>query len=218
MSNYKKLLIVICTIAHMFSASANANQNIITFNFTGYVLFSDPSFNAPIDSLVSGSFSYDLNAPANIVYSAPPTTFSFYNYSSPSALTVNFSGYNITSDELQYDLYDNQNGNVEDQFTLSAPLSKLDGVDYGKFSLILASSYGEENRNALIGYQPPKTLDLSLFNSTNNLTYGALLKDNAYTLLFSIDSLAPIPENESYLLLLAGLGIIGFIRRRKTYS
>lgn len=218
MSKNKKLSTLIFALATGFSSYANALSNIVSFNFTGAVIYSDPSLNAPVDSLVSGSFSYDLNAPANIVYSAPPTTFSFYNYSSPSALTVNFSGYNIASDDLQYDLYDNQNGNVEDQFTLSAHLAKLDGIDYGRFALVLASSYGVENRNALIGNQPPQTLDLSLFNNTNDYTYGALIRDNAYTLLFSIHSLAPVPETESYLLLLAGLGVIGFTARRKTYS
>jgi hypothetical protein len=32
---------------------------------------------------------------------------------------------------------------------------------------------------------------------------------------FSISTIAPVPEPETYALILAGLGLIGFIRRRK---
>jgi hypothetical protein len=34
----------------MFCGSAKAEQNIITFGFTGSVLYSDSSLNAPVDS------------------------------------------------------------------------------------------------------------------------------------------------------------------------
>jgi PEP-CTERM motif len=217
-SNYKNLLIVIFTIAHMFSGSVKAEQNIITFDFTGSVLYSDSSLNAPIDSLVSGSFSYDLNAPTQIAVNSPPFTHSYYNYTSPSALTLIFSGHNISFDDLQYDLFDNQNGNVEDQFNLSAHSDKINGIDYGTFVLALASSSGVGNRNALTSSQPPQTLDLSLFNNTNDFTYGVLVKNNTYTLQFSILSLAPVPEPESYALLLAGLGVIGLMVHQKNYS
>ena len=214
MSNYKKLLIVIFTLALMFSASANAEQNIVTFGFTGSVLYSDSSLNTPIDSLVSGSFSYDLNAPVTTFFSSPPSTNSYYYYTAPEALKVNFSGHSISSDLLTYTLFDNFGGNVEDQFILDAGAVKLDGIDSGGFSLALSSSYGIENTNALTSSQPPQTLDLSLFN-VMPYNGGSFIVNNAYKLQFSILSITPVPEPESYALLLAGLGMIGLMVRLK---
>jgi hypothetical protein len=211
---FKKLLIIFFAITSIFSASAHANPNIVTFDFTGSVTFSDPSLNTTIDSLISGSFSYDLNAPVG-TFSFPPGSINYYNYTAPEALKVNFSGHTITSDFLNYTLYDNIGANIEDAFILDAHSVKLDGLDFGRFNLTLASSYGVENTNALTSSQPPQTLDLSLFNNVQG-NYGGLLKNDAYTLQFSILSLAPIPEPESYALLLSGLGMIGLMIRRKT--
>lgn len=216
MANCKKLLTALFTIASIISTSANAEQNIVGFDFTGSVLYSDPSLNAPINSLVSGSFYYDLNAPV-ATFSYPPGSTNYYSYMAPEALKVNFSGHSITSEDLSYTLYDNIGANVEDAFILDAHSVKLDGLDFGRFNLTLASSYGVENTYALTSSQPPQTLNLALFNNAQG-NYGGLLKNGAYALQFSITSLAPVPEPENYALLLAGLGMIGYITRRKDYS
>lgn len=112
----KKLLMIFLISASVLSGAANADSNIVTFSFTGSVIYSEPSLNAPTDSLVSGSFSYDLNAPVSPI---SPSFYSYYNYTAPNALEVNFSGHTITSDTIGYTLYDNTNGNVEDYFVLS---------------------------------------------------------------------------------------------------
>ena len=94
---------------------------------------------------------------------------------------------------------------------------KLDGTDTGSFGLTLSSSYGIENTNALTSSQPPQTLDLSLFN-VMPYNGGDFIVNNVYQLQFSILSITPVPEPESYALLLAGLSVIGLMVRRKTYS
>ncbi len=210
----KKLIIIFFVITSVFCTSAYANPNIVTFGFTGSVIFSDPSLNAPIDSPISGSFSYDLNAPITTFYNSPPTTYSYYYYSAPEALSVNFSGHSVTSDLLTYTLFDNFSDNLEDQLILDAGLIKLDGIDSGGLSIVLSSSPWIENTNALTSSQPPQTLDLSLFNVTP-YNSGSIVVNNAYKLQFSILSITPVPEPESYALLLAGLGIICFKVRRK---
>lgn len=212
---FKKLLMIFLVSASVFSGSAYSNPNIVTFSFTGSVIYSEPSLNAPIDSFVSGSFSYDLNAPVTTFFSSPPSSYSNYYYSAPEALKVNFSSHTVTSDLLSYTLFDNFGGNVEDQFVLEAGAVKLDGIDSGRFGLVLSSSYGIENTNALIGSSPPQALDLSLFNIFP-YNFGYFIINNTYELQFSILSITPVPEPESYALLLAGLGMMGFMARRKT--
>lgn len=217
MSKNKNLLSLLFIFAAGFCSSANATSNIVNFNFTGAVIYSDPSLIAPVDSLVSGSFSYDLNAPVTTFYNSPPSAYGYFYYSAPEALKVSFSNNTITSDLLTYTLFDNFGGNVEDQFILDAGLVKLDGIDSGGLSLSLSSSYGIENTNALIGILPPQTLELSLFNV---LPYnaGSFVVNNNIMLQFSILSLAPVPESDTYALLLAGLVVIRFKARRKDYS
>lgn len=210
----KKLLTLLFIYAAGFCSSANSTTNIASFKFTGAVIYSDPSLIAPVDSLVSGSFSYDLNAPVTTFYNSPPSTYGYFYYSAPEALKVSFSNHTITSDSLTYTLFDNFGGNVEDQFILDAGLVKLDGIDSGGFSLSLSSSYGIENTNALNGILPPQTIDLSLFNVLPYNT-GSFVVNNTNMLQFSILSVTPIPEPVSYALLLTGLGMIGFKVRRK---
>ena len=211
MSKYKKLLIVIFALASAFGSSANAGANIVTFGFTGSVFYSDPNLNSPINSLVSGNFPYDLNAPVTTYFSSPPTTYSYYYYSAPNALTINFSGHTVTSDILSYSLQDNSGSNANDSFVLGAGSVKLDGLDYGHLSLTLGSS--PDPSNALTSDLPPRTLDLALFNNRSN--FGDIVKDNDTKLQFSILSITPVPEPESYALLLAGLSIIGLMIRPK---
>jgi len=211
---FKKLLIIFLVSASMLIGSANADSNVVTFNFTGSVIYSKPSLNAPIDSLVYGSFSYDLNAPVTTYFSSPPTTYSYYYYSAPNALKINFSGHTITSDSLVFNLQDNSGSNADDSFVLGAGSVKLDGIDDGHLSLALGSL--PDPSNALTSSLPPQTLNLALFNNISN--FGDLVKDNNTKLQFSIVTLSPVPEPESYALILAGLGLVGLTTRRKNYS
>ena len=134
----------------------------------------------------SASFSNDLFL---------GSTFIFNNHTSPVGSTVNLGSFAIGT-ELMFRLHVNNTG--DDFFT--GPASRNpDGVTHARV---------QEN------WQPNETL--VSFEDLNQITFPGSLVYNDLSFSFTNTTSTPaIPEPETYAMMLAGLGLLAFVARRR---
>lgn len=197
-------------------ACCTAQAAPLQFNFTGTVTDTSGALtNVSTGTVFKGSFNYDPTTPANYTISGS----SNYSFGSTSQITADIGGHIVTAGNLNATITDNFGGNVEDHVTISGgePLL-IDGTAYsaGSFGIDLASGPG--NTSVLTNTNLPTSYDVSAFDAWS---YGWVQFDGApggQILQFTVNEITPVPEAETYAMMIAGLGILTMLssRRRKT--
>ncbi len=192
-----------------------ANAGVKTYQFTGSEIYHDTSLGVSSDSFVTGTFSYDVNAHVDYdLTSYAPGEYGLFTHVAADAFTFNWNGHSLTSSIVQYSVYANINSNVPDYFVVAAYDPTYDGVliSGGYVALTLGSLTDGE---ALTSASPPTSLNFSLFDQPS-FNRASFHNDTGLNLLsFNVLSISAVPELETYSMLLMGIGVIGFMTRRR---
>ena len=169
----------------LLGCAGAASAQTLTFQFSGTVTYTQDETLAPVGSQITGTFSYDEDTPAGI------TLPGYAAYQLPTSLSATVNGYDITSDILNVDVFDNTGGNIEDMVSIVGTTVMVDDALYvdGSIGLSLASAAG--NTQALSGTDLPTIYHLAAFDS-QDVTYGVLRSSGAQDgalLEFAIDSI-----------------------------
>jgi hypothetical protein len=150
------------------------------------------------------------------------SALAFSGIASATATTTTFSGYDRPlSTESRTEKIDISyaGGNFNLTGVLDPFLTTLNGANTGLF--LGASLYNDLDADALFTWAP-EGLNLTRFTfSATNLAAGDytlkfnLLGGGFYTGSYTVTAVTAVPEPETNALMLVGLGMIGFIARRK---
>lgn len=220
----------------LLSLSFNAQAKPVNFNFVGIVNATDGTLSGvDVGTSFIGSFGYESSTPSSYdfgvlaIYSLGSTSFMTANIGGHTVVVSNLSAYvlNGTGDGTGGSVVEDgtpiiTDSNVADGITLGSgyrgyPLL-VDGEVYnnGYFGINLASKSGYSN--VFVSTALPLNYNLSDFNAGSRFNYGVLQRDggqNGTILQFTIQEItSSVPEPESYVMLLAGFGLIAFRLRR----
>ena len=210
--------------ALLLAASAQAEQ--VTYNYSGYINYiykydNSQPWPTSVSSVVMddgnvmtyldfhGQISYDTGTPMQ----AGPGWGATYFGAAP-----------LTSVSLNFD-----NSNVSYQTAVGSPQSELqifykDGAVSDQFRVITAAdsrtlefNFYADNENVLNGSHIPGYLNQ--FTSNNNFYFGGNTQDgntfNAFGIITTLERVSPVPEPETWAMVIAGLALIGWRQRRK---
>lgn len=212
-------------LAFFCAASINtANAIVITFDHlagtnipgsfhvaTGLTMFNYPA-QMNLNGFNFGNTSFNIVGPGNANYTAGDASSQAWNGSDFLTTTANFTVKQIGGGAFNLNSFDL--ARTFSGFAVSLPTVTVTGyfANGGSISQNLSVS---SKSNAL----PGADFHTYTLNGFQNLSYFKLTTPASIS-SFSIDNLnvaaAPVPEPETYAMLLAGLGLIGFaVRRRK---
>lgn len=203
-------------VALSFACCA-AQADPLQFDFTGTVNYTNGSLTGvTVGTIFTGSFSYDPTIPANYTLSG----VSNYSLGSTSQITADIGGHIVVAGNLSADITNNAGGNVEDGVSIwgGYPLS-IDGTVYlnGVFGFNLTTVPG--NTSVLTNTNLPTSYDVAAFDGHSSLTYGVLQSNGGPRggiLGFTVNAIAaPVPEPETYAMMIAGLGMLSLLRARR---
>ncbi len=192
--------------------------NAYELTFTGRITYTNGSLGGvSVGSLIQGSFVGDDPQKVQPIPAFPNMVY--YSFSS-AQVSASVEGHSIVSTKASISIFDNFDGNVEDQLQVNgAGAIAIDGVSHqgATFNFALGSQHG--NTGALVGVGLPTSIDLSAFDKPF-WNQGALLLNggqNGGVLSFDILSVkvAAVPEPTSAWLVLAGGLAVAAIGRRR---
>lgn len=167
----------------------------------------------------SGSLNIDVGGTSFLAYCVDPSQFATGTslaYGVSSTLSPPFTG--------------SQSGWVSNLYSQSYASTNGSGTNSAAFQLALwelANDDGVLNTGSVRATSPSGTTEALAASMINNAKTGAAgsnhysftLYTNAQYQDYLVASVTPVPEPESYAMLLAGLGLMGaVVRRRKTAS
>jgi hypothetical protein len=221
-----KITFSILVFVSLFCATINcASASYITIQLTGVVeeIQFDPSNliqgKINVGDFVSGFYTYDSTTPNTYVDPTDSTVASYWNYSSPSGITLNIDGFVFATDpnNVAFNISIENNHINQDYYSVMSDINLplFDGTPVGYISWLLHDYTG----TALSGINlPTDAPNLSDWPSISylgihydDMSYHDPLEDRSYSVAINVTSvqLAPVPEPATMLLMLFGSGVMG---------
>jgi hypothetical protein len=174
-------------------------------------------------SLTSAPILFDLWFDSSLISSySNQSIHSFLKLSAPDITVV--ASYNGVTRSLvsqyRWDIQDNFIGNDGNKDLLNISVMQNSpssltprAVD---FHLAFADGSNSALKEIFLGHSIGKNaLPLSTPSQSSNIYYGALLPGNNLSFTPTSFSIAPVPEPETWAMMLLGLGVVGYAARRR---